>query len=426
MNYKNNLKIVNLDIGLLKPSTYNPRIFDAKATNDLTRSIKKFGLVEPLLVNSAPSRKNILIGGHFRLKVAKDLGYKQVPIVYIRIDDLETEKNLNLRLNKNTGSWNYDLLKEMDLDLLLEVGFGDVELSECWDMDTEVENDDFNVNNEIKKIKKSKVKPGDIYRLGMSKLICGDCLDPEIIKKLMGNERASLVINDPPYNLNVNYQKGIGGKRNYTNDELDDNKSPEEYEKFLKTSLQNAMQICKPDAHIFYFCDQAYVGLVQKIYAEMGVKYKRTCIWVKGPFNPTPQISFNKSYEPAVYGIIGKPYISNHLKNLSEILNKDVEPGNRAIDSIIDIFDIWVAKRTPGQLMNHPTQKPLDLYSKPLKRCSKPGDIILDMFCGSGTSLCACEQLKRRAFVCEQDPVFCEVILNRFKKLTGKNYEKIN
>ena len=133
----------------------------------------------------------------------------------------------------------------------------------------------------------------------------------------------------------------------------------------------------------------------------------------------TPQIAFNKVYEPCTYGTRGNPYLAP-IHNLNEILNKEVGTGNQVPDDILDIFNIWLAKRKAGQEYLHPTEKPVTLHEKPLRRCTKPGDKVLDAFGGSGSTLIACEQLNRTAFLAEQSPIFCDVIINRFQELTGK------
>lgn len=121
-------EIRQVKISELNPAPYNPRRWSEDAIRDLTESIKRFGMVDPLVVNEAEGRKNVVIGGHFRLKVVKDLGWEEVPVVYVNIPDIEREKELNLRLNKNLGAWDWELLKEFDEDLLKDVGFSDVEI----------------------------------------------------------------------------------------------------------------------------------------------------------------------------------------------------------------------------------------------------------------------------------------------------------
>jgi DNA modification methylase len=142
------------------------------------------------------------------------------------------------------------------------------------------------------------------------------------------------------------------------------------------------------------------------------------CLWIKNGFNATPRVAFNKCYEPCVYGTKGKPYLAP-LHNLNEILDKEIGTGNRTIDDILDILDIWLAKRLPGQEYEHPTSKPPTLHEKALRRCTQINDIVLDLFGGSGSTLIACEELKRRAYLVEKEPIFCQLIINRFEKLTG-------
>ena len=204
-----NLKINFVKIDSLKVATYNPRKWDDAKKEKLRESIKRFGLVDPIIVNSAPKRKKIVIGGHFRLKVAEELGYKNVPVVFLDIPDIEKEKELNLRLNKNVGEWDLELLKEFDLGVLLDVGFDDGDLSQIWDDSLETEDDNFQEEKELEKIKETDIKLGDLFQLGSHRLLCGDAHDLENIKKLMGKEKTSMIYCDPIYNIGVSYDKEL-------------------------------------------------------------------------------------------------------------------------------------------------------------------------------------------------------------------------
>lgn len=411
--------IVYVSASELRPAEYNPRKWDEVAAKQLTESIKRFGLIDPIIVNGASNRKNVVIGGHFRLDVAKSLGIEKVPVVYVNIPNIQKEKELNLRLNRNTGEWDFELLKSFDVELLLDVGFDDSDLSHIWDENLGVENDDFDVAKELEKIKEPKTKLGDIYQLGSHRLICGDATNPEFIKKLVRDNKVSMLYCDPPYNISLDYSNGIGTNGKYGG-KTNDKKSEEEYKAFLKKTLENGLSTAFSDAHIFYWCDENYIGLIQEIYKEIGVTNKRVCLWIKNNQNVTPQTAFNKVYEPCVYGIKGNPYLSESVKNLNEVLNKEVSTGNRLTDDILDLFNIWLAKRLPAQEYEHPTEKPPTLHEKALRRCTKAGDIVLDVFGGSGSTLIACEQLKRRAYLCEIEPIFCDLVIKRFEKLTGK------
>ncbi|MEK7578963.1 MAG: DNA methyltransferase [Patescibacteria group bacterium] len=420
------MKIEHVKITELKPSVYNPRKWDEKAFSDMTESITRFGLCDPLIVNSAPERKNIVIGGHLRLKVATKLGFKEVPVVYLNLPDLEKEKELNLRLNKNLGAWDEELLKAFDTTLLLDVGFTPDELNLFFDDVLDVSDDGFNVEAELAKITEPETKPGDVYRLGKHRLFCGDALDSANITKLTGTEKAHMIYCDPPYNIGLDYRKGIGTKGKYTPDNyVNDSKKTHEYESFLETSIQNAITGSHDSVHVFYWCDEKYVGLVQRLYEKLGLVNRRICFWVKNNFDPTPQVAFNKVIEPCVYGTKGSPALNPSMKNLSEVLNKDVHSIG-LYDDLMSIVQLWLVKRDNTKDYEHPTQKPITLAEKPLKRCSAPGDIILDLFGGSGSTLIAAEQLQRRAFLMEIDPTFCDVIIKRYEHFTGDHAKKCN
>ncbi len=408
----------------LNPALYNPRKWDKEATKKLRESLERFGFVDPILVNGAPDRMNIVIGGHFRLKVAKDMGMTEVPVVYLHIPDIEKEKELNLRLNRNTGTWDYDLLKAFDTNFLQDVGFDALDLQNVWGDLASIDDRLILKEGEVEPPEKPTIQDGEIYKLGDHLLMCADSTGPANAARLMREEKADMIYCDPPYNIKLDYANGVSTDGKYAgqvNDALPDG----EYQEFIKKSVEVALSVAKPDAHIFYWCDQRYIWLVQRVYRHWKIENRRVCLWIKNNFNMTPQVAFNKAYEPCVYGTIGKPYLNPDVTNLHEIVNKDVDAGNRATSDIIDLFDIWLASRDAGQEYEHPTQKPLSLHEKPLKRCTKPGDVILDLFGGSGSTLLACEQMRRKARLIEKNPAFCHVIIKRFEEMTGLKAEKV-
>lgn len=411
---KHNLHVEYVSASLLKPATYNPRKWNDSAISQLSESIKKFGLVDPIIVNGSTRRKNIVIGGHFRLKIAQDLGYKEVPVVYLDIPNVEKEKELNIRLNKNVGDWDFEKLKSFDLDLLLDIGFDATDLTTFWNDEVQKEEDNFDVDKELAKIKNPSTKTGDLIILGNHRLICGDCTNSTTIQKLCESDKPDMIFSDPPYNINIDYNKGISKKKSYGGN-VNDNLPYSEYKDFLNKSLIGALSACKKDTHVFYWCDQVYIGLLQELYRENNIENKRVCLWIKGSHNPTPGIAFNKCYEPAVYGVRGRPYITKGINDLNEIMDKETTTGN----DLLDELDIWLTKRIAGKDYEHPTSKPTTLYEKAIRRCTKVGDIILDSFLGSGSTLIAAEMLKRKVYGCEREPIFCDLIIRRFEKLTG-------
>lgn len=424
MDTQKTIQTIYINAGLLIPADYNPRKHDERSKEKLKESITRFGLVDPIIVNNAPERMNIVIGGHFRLEVAKELGLTEVPVVYVNIPEITREKELNLRLNRNTGEFDFELLKEFDVDLLLDVGFDDKDLSNIWADIGSLEEEEKTEEDSLKH-EEPTTKIGDLFQLGDHYLICGDSNDLEVISQLMKNEKADMVYCDPPYNISLNYNNGISTKGKYSG-EVNDSLSNEEYENFISQSLMNALNYTKNDAHIFYWCDQKYIWLFQQLFTKHHIQNKRVCLWIKNNFNMTPQTAFNKAYEPCVYGTIGHPFLNDNVTNLHEIINQNIDAGNRTMDDIIDLFDIWLAKRDPADEYEHPTQKPLTLHEKPFKRCTKAGDIILDLFGGSGSTLLAAEQMHRQARICEINPAFCDLIIRRFEETTGKQAINLN
>jgi site-specific DNA-methyltransferase (adenine-specific) len=407
----------------LVPHTRNPRVLSDRQADALKKSLERFGLVEIPAINL----NGTILAGHQRVKLLQLLGRGE-ELIDVRIPNRkltkdEAEKYL-LTSNAVTADWDWDLLRSFDAEILLDIGFSDEDLSHIWDDALEVEDDEFNVEKELAAITKPTVKPGELYALGPHRLICADSQNLDAIKRLVGSAKIDLVNFDPPYNINLSYDKGISGKKNYGG-KTNDKKSDAEYRAFLKALIGNALAVAKDDAHFFVWCDQNFIGFVQALYDELGIERKRVCSWIKNNQNPTPMVAFNKATESCVYGTRGKPYLADRVQTLNEILNKQVGSGARLIDDIMDLFEIWLVKRLPGQSYEHPTEKPPSLHEKALRRCSKPGDTLLDLTAGSGSLMVAAESLKRRAFLSEVDPVFATLILKRYEKFIGKKPKKL-
>jgi len=403
----------------------NPRLMSDSQDKQLMKSIKTYNLVEVPAIDL----DGTLIAGNQRVRVLIQLGRENEKID-VRVPNRKLTKDefekYNLISNRLSGEWNYDLLKNFKIETLLESGFDDFDLTQIFDNTLGVEDDDFDIDEEAEKIKDPRTKPGDLILFDQQhRLLCLDSTDPEAVNKLIGDYKINILNYDPPYNIGLDYGKGIGTKGKYGGN-VDDNKSDFEYRQFLKTALQNGLDHCLPDTHVFCWCDERYIWLLQSLYSELGIDNKRVCLWIKNNSSPTPQVAFNKVFEACVYGTRGSPYLSPSIHNLNEVLNKEIGTGNRLTDDILDLFNIWLSKRINAQDYIHPTEKPPSLYEKALRRCSKPGDIILDLFAGSGAQMAACEQMKRRIFMCEKEPLFCDLIVERYKQLTGKEPKYVN
>lgn len=401
----------------LVPQEINPRVITDKQMDDLKKSIQKMNLVEIPAIDFDGK----ILAGHQRIKALQLLG-RGNEIIDVRIPNRQlTEaesKRYLIASNALGGDWDFESLKSFDLELLTDIGFDRIELAKFWDDDKNVVTDDFDIEKELKKITQPKTKLGDVIILGKHKIVCGDSTKPETLKKLLGNERASMIYSDPVYNISVNYSGGIGGKADYGGN-VNDTRTFEEYKTFIHDSLKSALAVTHDNAHVFCYCDQVYIGVIQDIYRSLGISNKRVCLWLKNSQNPVPKVAFNKAYEPAVYGVRGNPYLAESLTNLNEMLNKELSTGNDLIEQVDKFFDIWTAKRLSAKDYEHATSKPPTLHEKAIKRCTKPGDIILDSFLGSGSTLIAGELLNRKVYGCELEPRFCDLIVRRFEKLTG-------
>jgi DNA modification methylase len=414
---KTQWRTVQRKVNELVPQTMNPRKITGGQMASLKKSLKKYNLAEVPAINV----DNKILAGHQRVEALKLLG-RADEIIDVRIPNRklsdEEAKQYLIASNALGGTWNFESLKTFDLDFLLTCGFDKVELSKFWDEDNETKTDSFDVEKELKKITKPKTKLGDIITLGQHKIICADSTKPENLKRLLGKEKVSMIYGDPVYNLNIDYNAGIGGDREFGGN-VNDSRTFEEYKTFIQESLSSALSVSNPDVHVFYYCDQTYIGVIQDIYRSLGITNRRVCIWLKNNQSPVPKVAFGKVYEPCVYGTLGKPYLAESITNLNEVINKEFSTGNNLHIEFKEFIDVWANKRLSAKDYEHATSKPIDLHEKAIKRCSRPGDIILDSFLGSGSTLLAGEQLGRKVYGCELEPRYCDLIIKRFEAFTG-------
>jgi hypothetical protein len=275
------IKIEYVALSSLRSPDYNPRTWTKEATAQLEQGIKENGFVNPLLVNSAPERKGIIIGGNFRAYIANKLGIKEVPVVFINMPDIEQEKTLCLRLNRNLGEWNLDLLAKFDVNLLKNIGFSGTELDEIFQLDLTPEV--FNLEKELRKldITKIEIKKGDTWAIGPHRIHCGDSTVETEMLALMGDEKADLCLTDPPYILDYLHGKQRHGKategfglrrdRKYLEtDVLPDN--------FTELWMASIAKIQKPDFSIIIFENPKNLRTIWNE-LEKHWKYRNTITW---------------------------------------------------------------------------------------------------------------------------------------------------
>ena len=397
------MKIEKRKISELIKAEYNPRKISVVQLYELKEGIEEFGLVQPLVVNENPERKNVIVGGHQRLKLWEELGNKEVDCSIVNLT-LDKERKLNIKLNKNGGTFDDDLLKEFfDYEELIEWGFT---ASELFDMDeTEIKG---NIDDdEIPEVKESKVKRGDIWQLGEHRVMCGDSTSSDDVAKLMNGEKADMVFTDPPYLMdfqgNVGWTEKNGTQPTYNakhNSIKNDKMSKEEGEDFLDSINSNIQLFCTGAFYVTFY----RLGM-DKYYASMnriGLKCRSVIIWEKG--NHTLSNSdYMSRYEPIFYGWVDK---------------HNFYGGNNGMD-------IWQIDRTKKNEL-HPTMKPIPLCEKAISDGSKTKNKVLDLFLGSGSTLIAAEKLKRKCYGMELDEKYCDVIIERWEQFTGNKAEKIN
>ena len=377
------MNIQKINIEKLKAAEYNPRK-DLKPEDEeyqkIKRSILEFGYVAPIIVNADMT----VIGGHQRLKVLKELGYEEVECNVVDLDKTK-EKALNIALNKITGEWDNSKLEE----LLVELKETDIDMDMTGFTFDEVDNilkdiegskeDDFDLDQALNEIEEPTTRPGDIWILGKNRLMCGDSTQKEQVMRLMDKQDADMLLTDPPYN--VDYE----GK---TVDALkieNDNMTSTEFYNFLLDSFRNMFEVTKCGSSVYVFHADTEGLNFRNAFNAVGFKLAQCLVWVKNTFVMGRQ-DYQWRHEPILYG--WKEGAGHYFIN------------DRKQSTVLE-FD------KPTRNAEHPTMKPIDLLVYLIKNSSKENDLILDLFGGSGSTLIAAEQVKRRCYTMELDPYWC-------------------
>jgi DNA modification methylase len=434
----NKLKIIEVPIDQLIELPGNPRYWSDKSIKDLDESIDRFGVVVPLVVNYDYT----VLGGNFRLDLLRKRGLKTVPCILVNIKDEVKAKELALRLNKNTGEWSWKLLAEFDESLLVDVGFSSEDLDTIFDLD-DLTPEEFDLQKELDKlnIKKIKAQKGNVYALGESRIMIGDSTVEIDMDKLMGDELADMCLCDPPYRLDYLNAKrhgkpteGFGSKRNRKYLETD--VLPED---FTQLWMDNVSKYAKPDFSIIVYENWRNLREIWGC-MEQHWKIKNMIVWhlpnrnqafaskhkffskhdiamVGGSgevkFNQTKELDgLEEEYQTALYGISGKPHWESYKK------------GKKYLPT--DFIDFNAAdEKSSGQAIIFGV-KPVEILIPYIKILTQRGDLIIETFGGSGSTLIAATMMKRRCYLMEKSPIYAEVIMNRWEKLTGLKRKKLS
>jgi len=416
--------IKKIEINLLNLAKYNPRK-DLKPEDieyqKIKRSIKEFGYVDPIIVN----KDMTVIGGNQRLKVLKELDYKKVDCVVLDLDKIK-EKALNIALNKIEGEWDLTKLK----DLLLEIDTGEIDMditgfeySELEEIMTRVyvpeesERDD-----EVPPIPEEPIsKPGQLYKLGEHRLLCGDATNIKDVEKLMNGEKADMIFTDPPYGVAYDTDKAPLGKPKrslgkVTGDDLPD----KEFRILLQKAFKNAFNTIKKDAS-FYICfGSAKLHLLMPILFKIGYHLSSLIVWYKNQF-VLGRSDYHNQMELVVYG-----WKEEYINEWEAILYGFKGEAKHRWYGGRTQSNVWEIDREYAGSYLHPTMKPVAIITRALNNNTLINNIVQDLFGGSGSTLIACEKMQRKCYMMEVEPKYVDVTIERWEKYTGKKAKLIN
>lgn len=395
------MQITEVKVEALIPYAKNSRTHDDAQVAQIAASIKEFGWTNPILVDGEKG----IIAGHGRLMAARKLGMTQVPVIELKGMTEAQKKAYVIADNKlamNAG-WDNDFLtlelKDLEdegFDLSL-TGFDDKELDALLNVIEGTEG--LTDEDDVPAVpEEPKTKLGDIYILGNHRLMCGDSTSTDAVDLLMENKKADMVFTDPPYNMDFTGGIHADGSKSFNAKHggiKNDKMSQSEAADFFDAINSIIYAYCVGAFYITFY--RLGIGEYWKSLERVNLKVRSLIIWDKG--NHTLSNSdYMSKYEPIFYGWTGD--------------NHKFYGGNNGMD-------IWEIKRTAKNDL-HPTMKPVELIEKALEDASKSGNLVLDLFGGSGSTMIACEKLGRKARLMELDPKYCDVIVKRWEDFTGK------
>jgi DNA modification methylase len=411
MRTTQHIRIEQIPIGELRPDPANPRRISDAELEALTRSIREFGFLDPVI---ARKEDKSVIGGHQRLLAARRLGYKTVPTVLVDLS-LEQARLLNIALNKISGSFDKELLARLlaelnavpGIDLSLS-GFEKDELQKLLrtlDLREKRERiESFDLDEAMKAAQSAPVaKRGDLWLLGDHRLLCGNSCNTEDVARLMNGEKASLMATDPPYLVDYsggNHPASKGNKGNpKRNKNWDEYQDPEVSVQFYREFLSLGLAHLKENSAIYQWHAHRRQAIVEQAWTACGLLIHQQIIWAKSRGVLTHS-HYLWSHEPCFYGWVeGKPP------------NRKPPSSERTV---------WQVDQQGASMNIHPTQKPVELFMRPIEFHTEVGDICYEPFLGSGTQIIAAERLGRRCFAMEKEPQYVDVAVMRWEAFTDQ------
>lgn len=414
------MKVIDKKINDLIFAEYNPRKLTTEEHQQLKDSLQRFGIVDPVIVNNNKERENILVGGHQRVRIWKELGNETIPAVEINLT-YEKERELNVRLNKNVGSWDMDMMaNHFDVEELTDWGFKTEELFFQDDIVT-----DGNIpDDEVPEIKQSRVSFGDVYQLGNHRLMCGDSTSEKDVEKLMNGEKADLIFTDPPY--------GVSYKGTDFDIIKNDNLRGEPLYELLYNSFKNLFKFSKQNPAVYIWHASRTQMIFETAINDAGFEVKEQLIWNKGMV--LGRSDYHWSHEPCFYvrkkGHNNEWFGDRKNKTILREGTIDYEKFKKKeliqiINAMRDESSAWEIKKDSVSTYKHPTQKPVDLCIRALVNNTEAQQSVLDLFGGSGSTMIAAQKLNRRSYTMELDQKYASVVVERWEQYTGEKAQKV-
>lgn len=430
------MNVKEISINKIIPYDKNPRNND-KAVEAVANSIHEFGFQQPIVVD----KDMVIIVGHTRYKAAKELELKTVPVVIANNLNEEQIKAYRLADNRTNelATWNEAMLieeinqiEEIDMTLF---GFGGIDIDGGESLD-DITEDNF-VEDDIEDT--HNVKEGDIWQLGNHRVMCGSSTDAKDVKKLTQDEEMDMCITDPPYNIDYGAKTKklveILPNRNSHKDIANDKLSDSDFAQFLKDFYTQMLgSLKKGGAYYVWYCSKEIINFYNAL-ENAGSKQHAELIWVKN-HHIFGMGDYHPKHEPCIYGWKegAAHYFTDSRKENGVI--EDARPNYRNMkkDELIDLLDsIYEDKESTSVIHEkrpevadlHPTMKPVKLFARLIRNSSRKEEKVIDFFGGSGTTVIACEQLNRKAYVMELDPHYVDVIITRWEQFTGQKAERI-
>ena len=391
-----------MDINQIIPYENNPRKND-KAVDIVAKSISEFGFKVPIVID----KNNVIVCGHTRYKAAKKLGLTDIPVIVA--DDLTDDQIKAFRLvdNKTSeiASWDDELLIQELMNIELDM------TTFNFEEPLEVGEDDFDIDEAIDSITTPVSKGGQIWILGNHRLICGDSTTDDVLR-LMNGRKADLYLSDPPYNVAVSNSQGM----TIQNDDMGDS----EFREFLSKAFYQVSNALKVGG-AFYIWHADTEGLNFRAAAlANGLTIKQNLIWVKNQFIMGRQ-DYQWQHEPCLYGWKeGASHYFTRNRKQATVLDDSTPLDMLTKEELIELIQTTVLRYDkPTKNTDHPTMKPVPLIERLIRNSSRKGQLVLDTFGGSGTTLIASEKLERQCYMVEYDPKYVDVIIERWQQLTG-------